>query len=106
MDVALSSLAGVLIGLFFFGGLWWTVQAATRSRSPHRLLFLSWLARMAVLVVAIRLLIDDGHWERGVAAVVGILVARTVLLARLAPHPKPNISPSDAAPGSGEKAGA
>ncbi len=43
--------AGVLLGAFFFGGLWWTVQKGVASRG-QRLWFLGslWLLRTSLIL--------------------------------------------------------
>lgn len=42
---AISFVAGILIGLYYFGGLWFTVRSLPGSRRPLNLLFWSFLAR-------------------------------------------------------------
>ena len=32
--VSLALLAGVLLGMIFFGGLWWTIQTGVSSKQP------------------------------------------------------------------------
>ena len=34
LALALAFLAGALLGVFFFGGLWWTVQKGVTSETP------------------------------------------------------------------------
>ena len=34
LALALAFLAGALLGVFFFGGLWWTVQKGVASETP------------------------------------------------------------------------
>ena len=34
LALALAFLAGALLGAFFFGGLWWTVQKGVASERP------------------------------------------------------------------------
>ena len=34
LALALALFAGALLGAFFFGGLWWTVQKGVSSESP------------------------------------------------------------------------
>jgi F1F0 ATPase subunit 2 len=42
---------GVLTGLYYFGGLWWTVQKVPSSANPGRLLGLSFMARLIPTVI-------------------------------------------------------
>jgi F1F0 ATPase subunit 2 len=48
LPVALALLAGVALGLFYFGGLWLTVQRVTTSQRPELLALGSFVLRMAV----------------------------------------------------------
>ena len=67
--------AGVALGLLFFGGLRWTIQRLPHTRHPMALALGSLLVRTALVVGAI-LWIGQGIWQRYVAILAGILVAR------------------------------
>ena len=92
-----SLLAGVLLGAFFFVGLWWT----NRSRSPSQwsgLLFAgSLLVRMAVAVTGFYL-VSHGDWRKLVACLTGFILAR-IAVTRLIhlPHAKSNRIPQEGA---------
>ena len=45
-----SLLAGVLLGAFFFGGLWWTIRSRSPSQWSGLLFSASLLLRMAAAV--------------------------------------------------------
>lgn len=72
-----AGLAGLVLGVFFFGSLWWTVRRTLSSAS-------SVLSQLGILVVrmAVTLFgfyaVGAGHWERLVACLAGFLVARVV----------------------------
>jgi len=70
--------AGVLIGLFFFGGLWWTVQKGVSSKSPS-LWFLGSLIFRTSLALAGFYGIGHGHWERLLLCLCGFITARFAL---------------------------
>ena len=55
--------AGFLLGAFFFGGLWWTVQRGLSSRRPA-LWFLGSLLLRTGISVAGFYLASGGHLER------------------------------------------
>ncbi len=74
----LAFVAGVLLGAFFFGGLWWTVSRGLRSAHPAPLFLGSLLVRSAVVVGGF-LLVSDGLWPRLLACGVGFLVARVAV---------------------------
>jgi len=61
ISTALPLLAGLLIGTFFFFGLWWTVRRAVASRRPARWLIGSMLLRFGVALGAF-CLIGSSHW--------------------------------------------
>ena len=69
---------GVLLGFFFFGGLWWTVQKALSSPRAALWLVGSFVVRMVVTLGGFYL-VSDGHWQRILACLVGFLVARIVV---------------------------
>lgn len=80
--VAVGLVAGVVLGLVFFGGLWWTTQRLATASQPGILVAASLLVRVAVLAVGLYLLAQVGSAAL-LAAVLGLLVAR-IGLTRLA----------------------
>ena len=89
MTLVLAGLAGLLLGAFFFGGLWWTVKRSMVSPQPALLVLGSFLLRTAVALGGFYLAVQGG-WQSLLACMGGFLVAR-VLLTRFigAQHPEP-----------------
>jgi len=81
----LSLLAGCLLGAFFFGGLWWTVQKITESSRPYLISVISYIIRIAVVLVCFYLLLQSG-WQNLFAAMIGFIITRTVLAYKLKPE--------------------
>lgn len=82
ITVAVGLVAGVMLGLVFFGGLWWTTQRLAASSQPGILVSVSLLVRVAVLAAGLFLLAQVGNAAL-LAAVLGLLVTR-IGLTRLA----------------------
>lgn len=72
-------LAGLALGALFYGGLWWTVLRGTRSTRPVIWFLTSLLLRMSLLLTGIYLA-ADGQWQRLMACMAGLLLARSILL--------------------------
>lgn len=72
---------GVLLGLFFFGGLWWTIRKGLTSKSPA-LWFLGSIVVRTAVVVAGFYFVSGGAWERILACLLGFIVARFVIVRR------------------------
>ena len=70
-----SLLAGVLLGAFFFGGLWWTIRSSAPSQWSGLLFSVSLVLRMAVAVSGFYL-VSHGDWRKLVACLAGFLLAR------------------------------
>jgi F1F0 ATPase subunit 2 len=79
----LAGLAGLLLGGFFFGGLWWTVQRTLSAGPSVRLQLGSLVLRMAVTLLGFHA-VGGGHWERLLACLLGFVVARAIVT-RLVP---------------------
>ncbi|QGM45517.1 ATP synthase subunit I [Methylocystis heyeri] len=77
-QLALPTVAGVLLGALFFGGLWFTVRKGLRSDRPALWFMGSLMARMAVALGGFYL-VSGGRWDRLAACLVGFLCARFVL---------------------------
>lgn len=93
-DVAslfLSGLAGLLLGAFFFGGLWWSLIKGLTSNHPALWQFGSLLARTSLTLTGFYA-VGGGHWQRLLSCGLGFLIAR-ILVVRLAREP--DASPSD-----------
>jgi F1F0 ATPase subunit 2 len=79
MTWILALVAGVLIGLFFFGGLWWTIQKGLNAKNPALWFLGSVLVRTGVAVAGFYW-ISGGGWERLLACLLGFVAARFILL--------------------------
>ena len=70
--------AGLLLGLTFFGGLWWTIRKGMASPHPA-LWFLGSMVVRSGLALAGFYLVSAGQWERLLACLCGFIVARFVI---------------------------
>ena len=78
-SVLAAGLAGMLLGMFFFGGLWWTVRKALSSGQAALWFSGSFLARTAVALGGIYF-VAQGDWRRVAGCVAGFLAARMLVI--------------------------
>ncbi len=71
-------MGGVLLGAFFFGGLWWTVQKGLTSKSPVWWFFGSTLLRVSFAVAGFYF-IARGDWRKLLVCLLGFIIARVVV---------------------------
>lgn len=72
-------MAGMMLGTFFFMGLWWTIRHALHAENPALWFAGSFIIRTAVALGGFYHL-ADGQWQRLVAALVGFVLIRVLLL--------------------------
>jgi F1F0 ATPase subunit 2 len=77
--VLTAVLAGLVLGIVFFGGLWWTVRRALSSGQAAIWLSGSFMAR-TVITLAGFYFAGQGDWRRMVGCVVGFLGARVCVV--------------------------
>jgi len=94
-----SVIAGILLGAFFFGGLWWTVHKGVKSERVALWFFGSMLLRTGVVMLGFYLLLGDS-WQRMLAGLFGFFIARLIVtrLTRVVEQPKPLAQETDHAP--------
>jgi F1F0 ATPase subunit 2 len=79
--VVLALAGGIVIGLGYFGGLWLTVRHLPRVTRPVLVTFASFVVR-AALAVGGFVLLAGGDAFRLLAALVGFVLARWVVVRR------------------------
>ncbi len=77
MNILVSLLAGIAIGFFFYAGLWFTVQRLVTTRHPVVLTLVSFWGR-TIIALAAFLLVMNGRWQNGIAALAGFGAGRVV----------------------------
>ncbi len=85
-NLSLPLITGIALGIFFFGGLWWTVRKGTVAANPALWFFGSFMLRTSVVLYGFYL-ISAGDWQRLLAALAGFVLAR-IALTRFAPAPQ------------------
>ena len=76
--------AGMGLGIFYFGGLWWTVRRLPKARRPAFLSLLSFFGRLGVVLFGF-FLVMDGQWQRMLVCLLGFLGVRVILVRRWGP---------------------
>ncbi|MBV7331644.1 ATP synthase subunit I [Chloroflexi bacterium TSY] len=71
--------AGFGIGLFFFGGLWLTVNQLTHTKYPEALFLFSFFGRTVVSLFGFYLLIGQ-QIEHALISIAGFLLARLIMV--------------------------
>jgi F1F0 ATPase subunit 2 len=79
--LVLPLLAGVLLGMFFFRGLWWTIRRGVSSKQPAVLFLFSFLLRTSIAMAGLYF-VARGDWRRVLSCLVGFMLAR-ILVTRL-----------------------
>ncbi len=87
LPLALALLGGGLLGTFFFGGLWWTVEKGVTSDNPA-IWFLGSLFLRTGVILAGFYFVSQGHWSRLVSCLLGFLIARIFVVRRLSRAPE------------------
>lgn len=86
--LGLTGLAGAVLGMLFFGGLWFTVRAGLRSERPALWFLGSTLLRTGGLLAAFYL-ISRADWRNLLACVAGFFLVRltmTIVMHRRKEH--------------------
>lgn len=83
--LALALLAGAALGLFFFGGLRWTLARSLRSDWPAAWQLASLLVRTGITVAGIAL-VGGGQWQRLLLALAGFTAARVLVVRAVRIH--------------------
>jgi F1F0 ATPase subunit 2 len=81
LHLSLAFAAGIVLGLFYFGTLWWTIQYLTRARRPELVSLGGFLVRTGLTLVGFYIVMD-GHWERALVCLLGFFLMRRVLVRR------------------------
>ena len=76
--LVLPVLAGVSLGMFFFGGLWWTIRRGVSSKQPAALFFFSLLLRTGIALAGFYLVVR-GDWRRVLTCLLGFILARILV---------------------------
>jgi F1F0 ATPase subunit 2 len=77
--LALALVAGLVLGVFFFGGLWWTVRKGVSSKWSALWFLGSKLLRMGIVLVGFYF-VGRGDWKRMVACLLGFVIARFIVM--------------------------
>ena len=79
-NLALSLAAGILLGTFFFGGLWWTVHRGVSSRNPGLWFIGSTLLRTSAVMTGFYFLLGlpAENWQILLAGLLGFIITRLV----------------------------
>ena len=75
--LAAALMAGIVLGAFFVGGLWWTGRKGVASDRAALWFLGSMLLRTSVVVLGFYFILGD-NWQRLVAGLLGFVIARIV----------------------------
>ena len=90
-------LAGGLLGVFFFAGLWWTVRRSALSPTPARWFLGSLILRIAIVLAGFYV-VGAGQPVRLGLCLLGFLLARAIVLLVTKPTPDAAATISGAPP--------
>jgi F1F0 ATPase subunit 2 len=84
LHLSFAALAGLALGLFYFGGLWLTVRRIPASGKPGILMLGSFVVRLLVTFCGMYHVMD-GEWPLLLSCLAGFLLMRFLLTRMLGP---------------------
>ena len=78
-EALLPLMSGILLGLFYFGGLWWTIGRMGRTENPMSFYLVSLAVRLAILLLSFFFFLNVGVFHL-IVAFVGFMIARLSLV--------------------------
>ena len=75
----LAFVAGLGLGVIFFGGLWITVQRALKSNMPGLWFAGGLISRLTITMLGFYF-VGVGNWQRLVVCTIGFIVARFIVV--------------------------
>jgi F1F0 ATPase subunit 2 len=93
LTLVLAWVAGGLLGVIFFVGLWWTVQRGLSSKRPT-LWFLGSLMLRTIIVLAGLYVVSGGQGARLLACLLGFVIARSLVMRYTRPPVEHHNSPA------------
>lgn len=82
--LAFAFVIGSVLGVFYYGGLWFTVRDLPNAPMPALWVTASFIVRTLLTLLGLYLVMN-GEWQRLFASMVGFIAARIVLTHYLAP---------------------
>lgn len=79
---ATALFAGILLGMFFFGGLWWTTRKTDSVKLPALWFIGSFFVRTAVVMAGFWF-VGAGQYQRFLLCLVGFVLARVMINLRV-----------------------
>jgi F1F0 ATPase subunit 2 len=87
--IMISSLAiGVVLGIFYFGGLWLTLKNLPSSGNPYFLTLGSFFGRTVISLFGFYLVARGGHWEQLLVCLFGFILMKIFMVRHLRPDKK------------------
>jgi F1F0 ATPase subunit 2 len=79
LQLAMVLFVGLLLGVLFFGGLWWTVLKGVSARQPALWFGASLLLRTGIVLAGFYL-VSAADWKRLLLCLLGFIVARFIVI--------------------------
>ncbi|HUZ60385.1 MAG TPA: ATP synthase subunit I [Hanamia sp.] len=73
-----SLLAGIILGVIFFGGLWVTIQKGLRSKRTALIFAGSFIVRIAIILLGFYY-VGQSSWQNMLVCLAGFLIARIMV---------------------------
>ncbi|CAN5127477.1 ATP synthase subunit I [soil metagenome] len=77
--IILAFVAGIALGIIFFGGLWLTVKKSVMAKVPWLWVLGSFIIRVGITMTGFYF-ISSGSWQRLVSCLIGFIAARFVVI--------------------------
>lgn len=78
LQSVMELIAGMLLGVLFFGGLWWTVRKGLSARQPALWFGASMLLRTGVVLAGFYFFAGP-DWQRLLLCLLGFIIARSIV---------------------------
>ncbi|KIA86045.1 ATP synthase subunit I [Kaistella jeonii] len=79
LTMILVFLEGIILGVIFFGGLWFTVKKSINAKLPALLISSSLFVRIAITMLGFYF-VGVGNWQRLLLCLLGFITARFLVL--------------------------